>query len=71
MATYVNVLNRTAGGKFILEGRPKIVRRGRNDMALVDFGDGPVHRFVDPNAQGSDVHDYIAQLNSTTTGQTA
>jgi hypothetical protein len=43
------VINCTLGGRFLVEGRARIVRRLGNDRYLVRFPDGDlVDRFVDP-----------------------
>ena len=70
MAEYANIINRTIGGKYVLEGRAKVVRRRGDDMAVVDFEDGygVTDRYIDPSAQGSDVQSYIDRLNQSTTG---
>ena len=65
MAEYVNVLNRTIGGRYILEGRAKVIRRFGKHMATIVFldGYGPTDRYIDPQAQGADVQSYIDRLN--------
>jgi len=68
MAYYVNVINCTLGGKFILEGRARVLRTIDGDVKQVDFedGSGPIERFVDPVAQSLtevELASYIAKLN--------
>ena len=69
----VNVINRTIGGRYFLEGRPRVIRDLGGDLALVDFDDGcgALQRFVDPNAQGTDIDDYVAGLNAPANGEAA
>lgn len=63
----VNVLNCTLSGKYILEGRAKIIRRcaSVDDEYSVDFldGYGPAQRYIDPLAQNENVSEYIDYLN--------
>jgi len=65
MTEYVNVINSTMGGTFIIEGRARVLKTIDEDTKLVDFEDGygPVERFVDPLAQDGDVAAYVARLN--------
>lgn len=64
----VNIINMTMGGRFLVEGRARIVRSVRDvdGQYVVRFeGDfGNVERFVDPQAQGEDVASYVERLNA-------
>ena len=70
MAKYVNVINRKLSGRFVLEGRARLVRDLGDGVAVVDFEDGygRVERFVDPAAQGDDLDAYLQRLNSVVAG---
>jgi len=59
----VVIINKTPSGRFIIEGRAKVIRHLDEDRYLVRFGDGStVERYVDPQAQ-SDPEGYIERLN--------
>jgi hypothetical protein len=66
MADYVNILNTTMSGTVFLEGRARVLKTLDDDRKLVDFEDscGPVERYVDPRAQGTNIGRYIADLNA-------
>jgi hypothetical protein len=58
------IINCTLGGRFLVEGRARIVRRLGEDRYLVRFPDGElVERFVDPKAQ-ADPHAFVRTLNN-------
>jgi hypothetical protein len=58
------IINCTLGGRFLVEGRARIVRRLGNDRYLVRFPDGDlVERVVDPKAQ-ADPYAYVRTLNN-------
>lgn len=58
------IINRTLGGRFLVEGRARVMRHLGNDRYLVRFPDGYlVERFVDPNAQ-ADPYDYVRTRNN-------
>jgi len=60
----VCIINCTLGGRFLVEGRARIVRPLGDDRYLVRFPDGDlVERFVDPKAQ-ADPYAYVRTLNS-------
>lgn len=66
----VQIINRTMGGKYFLEGTATIVRALHNeDTYLVQFhrsgvAEGKAYqRYVDPNAQ-NDIEAYIEKLNA-------
>ncbi len=64
---YVNVINSTMSGTYILEGRARVVQWLEDGQALVQFGEpgeSCVYRFIDPKAQVGNVGRYIVDLNA-------
>jgi hypothetical protein len=58
------IINCTLGGRFLVEGRARIVRHLGDCRYLVRFPDGDlVERFVDPKAQ-ADPYAYVRTLNN-------
>ena len=68
--SYVNIVG-VSDGEFMLEGTATILKcvDSKRDSYLVQFGGGDIlQRYVDPNAQGTDVDAYIESLNSALKG---
>jgi hypothetical protein len=58
------IINCTLGGRFLVEGRARIVRRLSDNRYLVRFPDGDlVERLVDPQAQ-ADPYAFVRTLNN-------
>jgi hypothetical protein len=58
------IINCTLGGRFLVEGRARVMRHLGDDRYLVRFLDGDlVERFVDANAQ-VDPYAYVRKLNN-------
>jgi len=60
----VAIINRTLGGRFIVESTSAVVlKKAYADMYAVRIDGDTVARFIDPAAQ-ADPHAFVAQLNS-------
>jgi hypothetical protein len=58
------IINCTHGGRFLVEGRARVVCRLDDDRYFVRFADGDlVERFVDSKAQ-ADPYAYVRTLNN-------
>lgn len=63
----VNIINMDPTGHFFFEGTAQVAKDLGDNRALVRFGKyhggPPFERYIDPEAQGDNVQEYIDELN--------